>query len=208
MPEATDSEGGQANAAEDRLFEILEGNGIDNTILEAAEVASAIGGVYLRPTWDRDVSDDPILTIVHQDYAVPSFASATRGGDVLGRAGVDEKDVRRHLERHELSAPATIVARYILHGLYKGSQDALGTKEPLTELEQTAGSCSSSMPTWATACSCQTRSGASSPATCRTRCRTDATGSARSGAVTSRASRACSTRSMNMVELGSGHSTR
>jgi A118 family predicted phage portal protein len=140
VPEAAETEEGQANAAEDRLFEILESNGIDNTILEAAEVASAVGGVYLRPTWDRDVSDDPILSIVHQDYGVPEFRFGRLVAVTFWEELVtDGKDVWRHLERHELLGSGDDRRAYILHGLYKGSVDALGTKQPLTELAETAG---------------------------------------------------------------------
>ncbi|MEV5567571.1 phage portal protein [Streptomyces sp. NPDC052196] len=116
---------------QDRLAELVEAGGIANTLLEAAEVAAALGGVYLRITWDVSLAPRPLLTAVHADAAVPEFrfgqlAAVTFWHELAS----DSATVWRHLERHE--------AGRILHGLYQGSPDRLGTRVPLTEHPEVA----------------------------------------------------------------------
>ncbi|MEV0438954.1 phage portal protein [Streptomyces spectabilis] len=109
-----------------RLDELVEADGIANTLIEAAEVASALGGVYLRATWDRTLADRPLLTVVHADAAVPEWrwgrlAAVTFWHELTS----DSATVWRHLERH---APGRIE-----HALYQGGPDRLGERVPLTE---------------------------------------------------------------------------
>lgn len=116
---------------QDRLVDLVESGGIANTLLEAAEVAAALGGVYLRITWDASLAARPLLTTVHADAAVPDF----RWGRLTGvtfwhELASDSATVWRHLERHEPGR--------ILHGLYQGTPDRLGTRAPLTEHPETA----------------------------------------------------------------------
>lgn len=125
-----------------RLDEIVEQESFTRLLLESAEVASALGGVYLRVTWDQEIAPDrPLLTVIHPDAAVPSF----RWGRMVGVTFwhiVKEGDgfTYRHLERHEPGV--------IYHGLYKGSANNsggyyrtggfLGDRVPLTEVPETA----------------------------------------------------------------------
>ncbi|MFJ6052314.1 phage portal protein [Streptomyces sp. NPDC092307] len=114
------------SVTQDRLDELAESDGIANGLLEAAEVAAALGSVYLRVTWDRSLADRPLLTSVHPDAAVPEFrwgrlAAVTFWRELTSTSGI----VWRHLERHEPGR--------ILHGLYQGSADSLGVRVPLTE---------------------------------------------------------------------------
>ena len=60
--------------ASDRLHEIAQASGLVNTLLEAAELCAALSGVYLRVSWDTEVTDHPFLTVVNADRAVPEFA--------------------------------------------------------------------------------------------------------------------------------------
>ncbi|MFJ7070176.1 phage portal protein [Streptomyces sp. NPDC101115] len=113
-----------------RLDQILTEGGAANTLLEGAEVAAALGGVYLRVTWNADLAQRPLLTTVHADCAVPDFAFGILTGVTFWREVLREGNtVWRHLERHEPGR--------ILHGLYEGTQDNLGTAQPLTEHEAT-----------------------------------------------------------------------
>ncbi|MFE6689632.1 phage portal protein [Streptomyces sp. NPDC057743] len=118
--------------AQDRLAELVEAGGIENTLLEAAEVAAALGGVYLRITWDTSLAPRPLLTAVHADAAVPTF----RWGELTEvtfwrELASDGSTVWRHLEHHEPGR--------ILHGLYEGTVDQLGRRVPLTEHPEVAG---------------------------------------------------------------------
>lgn len=40
-------------------------------LLEAAGLAAAYGGVYLRTTWDTEVADHPLTDALLPDTAVP-----------------------------------------------------------------------------------------------------------------------------------------
>jgi hypothetical protein len=108
-------------------------------LLEAAEVAAALGGVYLRVCWDKDERPDgPWISAVHADAAVPEWCYDRLGAVTFWRVvAADGSDVWRHLERHEPGA--------ILHGLYRGSADELGTRMALEDHPATAGLVSDQM---------------------------------------------------------------
>ncbi|WP_066931414.1 phage portal protein [Streptomyces sp. NBRC 110611] len=115
-------------ATQCRLDELTEAGGIANTLLEAAEVGAALGGVFLRVTWDASLVERPLLTVMHPDTAAPEFRFGMLTAVTFWRklTGDDTTaTVWRHLERHE---PGRIV-----HGLYRGTDNQLGTRVPLTE---------------------------------------------------------------------------
>ena len=119
-------------AAQARLDELTEAGGIANTLLEAAEVAAALGGVFLRVTWDAQLAARPLLTAVHADAARPEFRFGILTAVTFWHElPSDSSTVWRHLERHEPGR--------ILHGLYQGSPDRLGVRVPLTEHPDVAG---------------------------------------------------------------------
>lgn len=115
-----------------RLSEILDASDWASTLLEAAEVASGLGGVYLRPTWDLNTTPDrPILTVMHSDQAVPEFRFGELAAVTFWRIiETDKGVVWRHLERH---SPGLIE-----HGLYRGKSQALGKRYALDTLTETA----------------------------------------------------------------------
>ncbi|WP_435610820.1 phage portal protein [Streptomyces sp. C10-9-1] len=118
-------------ATQDRLDELAAADGIANTMLEAAEVAAALGGVYLRVTWDRSLAGRPLLTAVHPDAAVPEWRWGHLAAVTFWRElAADSVTVWRHLERH---SPGRIE-----HGLYQGSAESLGVRVPLTEHPEVA----------------------------------------------------------------------
>jgi A118 family predicted phage portal protein len=112
-----------------RLEELVD-DGFHSSLLEGGEVAAALGGSYLRIVWDTEVAERPWINSVHADAAIPEF----RYGRLLAVTfwtivKVDEETVWRHLERHEKGV--------ILHGLYQGSLDRLGTQVPMNSLTET-----------------------------------------------------------------------
>lgn len=123
---------GDAKLLQDRLAEIVDVNGLINVLLEAAEIGGALGGVYLRATWDRDLADVPLLTVEHADRVVPEFAYGRflRAATIWREVGRDGMTVWRHLERHEPGV--------ILHGLYEGTAEKLGRKVELAAHPATA----------------------------------------------------------------------
>ena len=121
-----------AEAAEARLLEILEAGDAWSRLSEAAETCAALGGVLVKVDWDREVHDVPVLTVVQADQALPEFRLGRLVAATLWRVvKVDGESVWRHVERHEPGV--------ILHGLYVGRNDVLGTRIPLDRLPETAG---------------------------------------------------------------------
>lgn len=113
-----------AKQAQDRLGEIADNIGLTNLLLEGAEVSAALGGVYLRPGWDQEVADHPLLDVIHADAALPSFRGRSLAAVTFHRVVmVDGNNIWRHLEVHEPG--------WIYHGLYIGTPDSLGTRVPL-----------------------------------------------------------------------------
>lgn len=109
-----------------RLDELAEAGGLANTLLEAAEVAAALRGAYLRVTWDADVVPRALLTVHHADTAVPEWRMGMLTAVTFWReVDADGVRVRRHLERHEPGR--------ILHALYEGTSTNLGRVVPLAE---------------------------------------------------------------------------
>jgi len=117
---------------QDRLDDLVD-DGVHATLLEAAEVASALGGCYLRVCWDVDVdSTRPWLAAVHADAAVPEWKYGRLMAVTFWQVLEDDgRNVIRHLERHEPGV--------ILHGVYAGTRNELGRRIALTDMPQTAG---------------------------------------------------------------------
>jgi A118 family predicted phage portal protein len=117
---------------QDRL-DGLSDDGLHTVLAEAAEVDAALGGVFLRVSWDPTVVvDRPFVTPVHADAAVPEFRwNNLTAVTFWWKVHEESQLVLRHLERHELD-PNTGDG-LVLHGLYEGSPDDLGRPIPLTE---------------------------------------------------------------------------
>jgi A118 family predicted phage portal protein len=116
---------------QERLDDLVD-DGMHATLLEAAEVDAALGGVYLRVCWDREVVEDrPWLAAVHADAAVPDWSYGRLTAVTFWQVLADDgREVVRHLERHEKGA--------ILHGVYVGTRDELGRRVALTDMPETA----------------------------------------------------------------------
>jgi len=131
-----DTNGGKNIRTQDRLNDLGDDT-LHGVLAESAEIGGALGGSYLRVTWDRRVVPDrPFLTCVHADAALPEFTwgrlSAVTFWRVVKR---DDKAVWRHVERHELDAQGNGI---ILHGLYEGEDGNLGRNVPFNEAQATA----------------------------------------------------------------------
>lgn len=115
-----------------KRLDMLVDDGMLATLQTAAEIGAALGGVYLRPVYDKTIADRPWLDAVHADRAVPEFTWGRLSAVTFWRV-VHEEDgqVWRHLERHEPGR--------ILHGLYQGTKGKLGRTVPLEDHPATAG---------------------------------------------------------------------
>jgi A118 family predicted phage portal protein len=119
-----------------RLNQIFQDANINDVLLQAAEIASALGGVYLKINWDSTLVDYPILSIVQPDNAIPVFQwgilkEVTFFKNIFEEQTKKETLVYRLLENH--------TAGKIEYGLYKGTDDYLGMRIGLGSLPETSG---------------------------------------------------------------------
>ncbi len=113
-----------------RLDQLVE-DGLIGVLKEAAEAASVLGDVYLRPVVDRQIYDDrAFLAPVHADGAIPVL----RWGRLIevtfwSELTNDGSTVIRLLEHHDVDQGSGRI-EYALH---EGNADQLGKRVPLTE---------------------------------------------------------------------------
>lgn len=133
IPSEADVESGPVTTY---LQDLVDDGGLWNLFLESAEAASALGGVYLRAVWDRDLSEFPFLTAIHPDNAVPEFTwgrlRRVTFWEILSEEKKDE--IIRHLELHDVENGEAVIR----HGLYKGGRAKLGEQIPLESHPVTA----------------------------------------------------------------------
>jgi A118 family predicted phage portal protein len=116
---------------QERLEELAD-DGLHAKLLESAELGCALGGVYLRVCWDREMSDRPWISVQHADAAVPEWSWDQLRAVTFWRViHADDKKTIRHLERHEPG--------YILNGLYEGDEGKLGKPIGLDAYPETEG---------------------------------------------------------------------
>lgn len=118
--------------SEARLLEIIDRSDLNARLVEAAETAAAIGGVYIYPAWDKDILDVPFMAVAQADNAVPEFRHGYLTAVTFFRTVVaDGNRIVRHLERHEVQGEGAQRRGHVLHGMYQGSSTALGERIPL-----------------------------------------------------------------------------
>lgn len=114
-------------AVQARLEQLVE-DGLNNTLLHAAEAASPLGDVYLRPVIDRDVYPDrAFLAAVHADGALPVI----RWGRLIEVTFWSELEndghVVRLLEHHDVVTGADgSRAGRIQYAVHEGTPTQLG----------------------------------------------------------------------------------
>lgn len=118
-------------ALDERLEDLLDDTG-QAKLIESAEVVAALGGGYLRPVYDKTISDRAWLDTVAPDAALPVWRWG-RLAEVTFWRTVQAGDgwVWRHLELH--------VPGWIVHALYRGTDSEIGRPVPLEDCAATAG---------------------------------------------------------------------
>ncbi|WP_448319239.1 phage portal protein [Streptomyces sp. CO7] len=117
-------------ATQARLDEFVD-DGFHAALREGAEVAAALGGVYLRVVWDAEVRDHPWISVVHPDCAVPEWRWDKLAAVTFWHTIRDDGfEIVRQLERHEPGV--------IRHSVWKGTADSLGRPMALTDFPETA----------------------------------------------------------------------
>lgn len=93
-------------------------------LLEGAITQSVEGEIYLRPAWDRDLSDWPILSTIPGSQVIPVFRHGMlREAAIVTTWATRTGTYRRLVEAHERGG--------ITYRLYVGSSDRLGRRAPL-----------------------------------------------------------------------------
>ncbi|WDH77922.1 phage portal protein [Microbacterium esteraromaticum] len=115
---------------QDRAEKVINTPAFHSLLLEAGEVASALGGTYLRLVWDTENLKAVRAEAVHADAAIPTF----RYGQLhevtfWSEIAEDDGKVWRHLEHHSHGL--------IEHGLFEGTKGKLGRRVPVTERPET-----------------------------------------------------------------------
>lgn len=135
-------------ATTDHLQKYLD-DGLITTLAGAAETCAALGGVFLRATWDM-TRQRVFATRVDADCAVPEFEWGRLVKVTFWRELPTKDGVLRHLEIHEntdINAPDDPamprtgdieVHGVIRHQLWLGDKNDLGRQIPLTEHPSTA----------------------------------------------------------------------
>lgn len=101
-------------------------------LLEAAELGSALGGVYLRLIWDTSQMDHVRIDPVAADAAVPTFSNGALRDVYFWTvvSDIGDSTVLRHVELHE---PGRIT-----HALYEGQSDSVGRQVPIAQSDALA----------------------------------------------------------------------
>jgi A118 family predicted phage portal protein len=134
IPEAFDTNPlSDAKDAQKRIEEIADDGGLYNKLLESAETCSALGGVFIKPNWDTELSEVPVLSIAQADNALPFFKFGFLSSVMFWKT-IEEDDngvVWRFCEMHEPGV--------IYNGLYKGDSRQIGLRVGMDVHPATAG---------------------------------------------------------------------
>lgn len=113
-----------------RMDKIVE-NGMVPALLEASEIDSALGGVYIRISIDVEMGT-PTFDVIPPEAAAPEWIGNRLKAVTFWRElANDQGKVWRHLERHEVG--------WIYHGLYVGTEERLGLPVDLRLNPETEG---------------------------------------------------------------------
>jgi hypothetical protein len=120
-----------APAQQDAFEDLVEASQLLSVLAEAAEKASAAGGVYLRASINRTVAPVPITEALFPDNACPDFYGPFLRSVTFWRVvGTIDGGTARHLEHHYMDPRRGCLVE---HALYVGSDSTLGRRAPLTD---------------------------------------------------------------------------
>lgn len=127
IPEAHEENAkSEAKDAQDRLNEISDEIDLYSRLLEGAETASPLGGIFLKVNWNTDFKPFPVLSVAQPDNAIPIFKWGFLQEVIFHK--IIDKDGRdkylRHIERHK---PGVII-----NELWDGTKADLGSKVDLS----------------------------------------------------------------------------
>ena len=123
----------QAKDTQNRLNTIIDESDTYSRLLEGAETASALGGVFVKLDWDADVKEFPIPIIVQPDNALWKFKwGFLQEVQFFKTVGHPDDNVYYRLVETRRKG-------VIFNELYKGTLARLGNKISLERHKSTAG---------------------------------------------------------------------
>lgn len=123
-------------AGGDRIEMFIKENGLLNILLEAAETAAAMSGVFLKLDVDPELVKIPLLSIISPLQAIPYFWRG-RLWEVLFFRTVKETDsgaVWRLFELRKRENGKLVIE----YKLYKGTDDRVGREVDMRSIDETA----------------------------------------------------------------------
>lgn len=117
------------------LDTMLIESGFFQKLLQAAESASALGGVFIKIAWDSELSPYPIPVVVQADDAFPEFkfgmltAFESIAATYCSSTDGATSRIYRHVERYEKGK--------IINKLFEGTSDSIGMEVALNTIEET-----------------------------------------------------------------------
>lgn len=120
-------------ATQERISQIMQECGMYSVLLQAAELASAYGGVFLKWTWDAQNDSFPRLIAVPADTGLPKFIGSRVTQITFWN--IVRKDSNGTVWRlQETYTPDGHIRSILL----KGDSSNLGSEQPLKAIEETA----------------------------------------------------------------------
>lgn len=116
---------------QDRLDEMISETDLYSRLLEAAESASALGGVYLKVNWDTEFRDYPIISVAQSDNAIPEFKWGFLNKVTFHKV-LDKPDSNLYWRQLEIHEPGVI-----RNELWKGGKFDLGSQYDLSARSET-----------------------------------------------------------------------
>lgn len=133
IPEAQErNPSSSAKATSDRLETILEQGQFYSKIVEAAESASALGGVFLKPNWDAEFLNIPIIDVVQADNAIPLFQWGFLKEVLFHKIVFFDEERNKTYRLIEYHGKG-----FIVNALYVGTATNIGKRIPLEFLTET-----------------------------------------------------------------------
>lgn len=119
-----------------RITTFIEENGLQSKLLEGAELAAAMGGVYLKLDTNPDLLDVPILSTKTPEMAIPQFTSGRLTGITFWSiiSTDDNKDKVFRLFEHRENIGGSLLVEY---RLFEGNKDNIGQQVDLGAFRQT-----------------------------------------------------------------------
>lgn len=120
--------------AQERL-KLICGDQFNAMLISAAESAAALGGTFLRASWNSKLRQHTYISKVDADLAIPTFEAGILTSVVFIRVVANEGNtVYRHVESHDVDEDGIGI---ITHALYEGLANNLGRNVPLSKIPET-----------------------------------------------------------------------